>query len=55
MEDGVDFWQLDLDGGERVAPEVRRQLVNRRPQRVVLLALGGAEPHEGRDGKSYAS
>jgi quercetin dioxygenase-like cupin family protein len=118
MEDGVDFWQLDLDGGERfvplrrqlgvstfgmnlivlapgqtgrihrharqeevylvlegelslliegeehrlragglvrVAPEVRRQLVNRRPQRVVLLALGGAEPHEGRDGEAFES
>ena len=26
----------------RVAPEVRRQLVNRRPRRLVLLALGGA-------------
>jgi uncharacterized cupin superfamily protein len=116
MEDGVDFWQLDLDGGERfvpvrrhlgvstfgmnlivlepgqagrihrharqeevylvlegelslmiegedhrlkagglarVAPEVKRQLVNRRSRRVVLLALGGAEPHEGRDGEAF--
>jgi uncharacterized cupin superfamily protein len=118
MEDGVDFWQLDLDGGERfvpvrrhlgvstfglnlivlepghagrihrhkrqeevylvlegelslmiegedhrlhagglarVAPDVKRQLVNRRPQRVVLLALGGAQPHEGRDGEAFES
>jgi uncharacterized cupin superfamily protein len=118
MEDGVDFWQLDLDGGERfvplrrhlgvstfgmnaivlepgqagrihrherqeevylvlegelslmiegedhrlragglarVAPEVRRQLVNRCPQRLVLLALGGSQPHEGRDGRAYDS
>jgi uncharacterized cupin superfamily protein len=39
----------------RVAPEIRRQLVNRRPQRVALLALGGATPHEGRDGVAYAS
>jgi uncharacterized cupin superfamily protein len=39
----------------RVAPNVRRQLVNRRPRRVVLLALGGATPHEGRDGVAYAS
>jgi uncharacterized cupin superfamily protein len=39
----------------RVAPNVRRQLVNRRPQRVVLLALGGATDHTGRDGVAYAS
>jgi uncharacterized cupin superfamily protein len=39
----------------RVAPAVRRQLVNRRPQRVVLLALGGATAHEGRDGEAFAS
>ncbi len=38
----------------RVAPNVRRQLVNRRPQRVVLLALGGATDHTGRDGVAYA-
>ena len=37
----------------RVAPSVRRQLVNRRPQRVVLLALGGATDHTGRDGVAY--
>ncbi len=39
----------------RVAPAVRRQLVNRRPQRVVLLALGGATDHTGRDGVAFAS
>jgi uncharacterized cupin superfamily protein len=39
----------------RVAPNVRRQLVNRRPQRVVLLALGGATDHTGRDGVAYVS
>lgn len=39
----------------RVAPDVRRQLVNRRPQRVVLLALGGATDHTGRDGVAFAS
>jgi len=39
----------------RVAPNVRRQLVNRRPRRVVLIALGGATPHEGRDGVAYES
>ena len=54
---------LLLDGGAshvlgrgaaaRVAPGVRRQLVNRGGERLVLLALGGAEPHEGRDGVAY--
>jgi|SRR5829696_4579959 len=39
----------------RVAPDVRRQLVNKRPQRVAILALGGATPHEGRDGQAFAS
>ncbi|HEX7290443.1 MAG TPA: cupin domain-containing protein [Conexibacter sp.] len=47
--------RVPAHGLARVAPEVRRQLVNRRPQRLVLLALGGATPHEGRDGVAYAS
>jgi mannose-6-phosphate isomerase-like protein (cupin superfamily) len=37
----------------RVAPAVRRQLVNRGPQRLVLLALGGATEHVGRDGEAW--
>jgi uncharacterized cupin superfamily protein len=47
--------RVPTGGLARVAPEVRRQLVNRRPQRLALLALGGATPHEGRDGVAYAS
>lgn len=47
--------RVPAGGLARVAPEVRRQLVNRRPQRLVLLALGGATPHEGRDGLAYPS
>ena len=39
----------------RVAPESRRQLVNRRPRRVALLALGSANAHEGRDGVAFPS
>lgn len=39
----------------RVAPSVRRQLANPGPERLVLLAMGGAEPHEGRDGIAWAS
>jgi mannose-6-phosphate isomerase-like protein (cupin superfamily) len=37
----------------RVAPEVRRQLVNRGPQRLVILALGGDGEHRGRDGRAF--
>jgi uncharacterized cupin superfamily protein len=45
----------DLREGDviRVAPRVRRQLVNRGPGRVVLLALGGANEHVGRDGEAF--
>jgi uncharacterized cupin superfamily protein len=38
----------------RVAPELRRQLVNRHPEPLLLLAMGGAREHEGRDGRAYA-
>jgi mannose-6-phosphate isomerase-like protein (cupin superfamily) len=46
-----------LEPGElvRVAPEVRRQLVNRGPERLVLLALGGAGEHTGRDGEAWTA
>jgi mannose-6-phosphate isomerase-like protein (cupin superfamily) len=37
----------------RVAPAVRRQLLNRGPRRLVLLALGGATEHVGRDGEAW--
>jgi uncharacterized cupin superfamily protein len=39
----------------RVAPSVRRQLVNRGVETLVLLAIGGAEPHVGRDGEAFES
>lgn len=39
----------------RVGPEVRRQLVNRGPEPLLLLAIGGANEHEGRDGRAYES
>ena len=47
----------ELAEGEliRVAPGLRRQLVNYGPGRVVLLALGGAAEHQGRDGEAFAS
>lgn len=39
----------------RVGPAVRRQLVNRGPERAVVLALGGSNEHAGRDGRAWAS
>jgi uncharacterized cupin superfamily protein len=47
--------RTELAVGEliRVASEVRRQLVNRGPGRVVVLALGGAGEHQGRDGEAF--
>jgi mannose-6-phosphate isomerase-like protein (cupin superfamily) len=49
--------ETELASGEliRVAPAVRRQLVNRRPERLVLLALGAAGEHHGRDGEAFAA
>ncbi|MGE0028733.1 MAG: cupin domain-containing protein [Thermoleophilia bacterium] len=46
----------DLEAGEmiRVAPGVRRRVLNLGPQVVNVLAIGGANPHEGRDGLAYA-
>jgi quercetin dioxygenase-like cupin family protein len=48
----------ELGQGElvRVAPAVRRQLVNRQPgEDLLLLALGGAGEHVGRDGEAFES
>ena len=39
----------------RVGPSVRRQLVNAGTERLVLLALGGAGEHAGRDGAAWES
>jgi uncharacterized cupin superfamily protein len=39
----------------RVGPEVRRQLANRGSEPLLVLALGGAHPHQSRDGRAYAS
>jgi mannose-6-phosphate isomerase-like protein (cupin superfamily) len=53
----VEGEESTLERGElvRVAPELRRQLVNRGPGRLALLALGGAREHAGRDGLAYPS
>ncbi len=53
----VEGAESELGEGEliRVAPRLRRQLVNRGPGPLVLLALGGEGEHHGRDGEAFAS
>lgn len=47
----------ELGPGElaRVAPEVRRQLVNGSGENCLVVALGGAHEHVGRDGEAFES
>jgi mannose-6-phosphate isomerase-like protein (cupin superfamily) len=49
--------EQDLRDGQllRVAPEVRRQLVNRGSETCVVVAIGGAGEHVGRDGEAFAT
>lgn len=53
----VEGEEIELTDGEliRVAPDLRRQLVNRGPARLMLLALGGDGDHHGRDGEAFVS
>ena len=53
----VEGEETTLAGGEliRVAPDLRRQLINRHRHRLVCVALGGALEHRGRDGEAFAS
>lgn len=46
---------LGPDQVVRVGPAVRRQLANAGAARVVLVALGGAGEHAGRDGLAWES
>jgi mannose-6-phosphate isomerase-like protein (cupin superfamily) len=48
--------EIELGRGElmRVAPEVRRQLINYGPEAVLLVALGGAAEHQSRDAEAFA-
>lgn len=39
----------------RVPPAVRRQLLNRGPGRLVMIALGGSGEHESRDALAWES
>jgi mannose-6-phosphate isomerase-like protein (cupin superfamily) len=53
----VEGEERELGAGELalVPGHVRRQLVNRRPSRLELLAIGGAGDHQGRDGEAFRS
>lgn len=46
--------ELHRHEAARVAPGVRRRLANHGDEPLLLLALGGAKPHEGRDGLAWA-
>jgi mannose-6-phosphate isomerase-like protein (cupin superfamily) len=46
---------VERDEIVRVGPEVRRQLLNRGPERMVALALGGSGEHAGRDAQAFTS
>jgi quercetin dioxygenase-like cupin family protein len=47
----------ELTAGElaRVAPGLKRQLANPHTEDVLLVALGGANEHLGRDGEAFTS
>ncbi len=52
----VEAREQDLARGTvaRVGPEVRRRLLNRGPEPCVVLAIGAAGEHAGRDGLAYS-
>ena len=47
--------RLERGSTARVAPAIRRQLTNRDPGLLLVVALGGAVDHEGRDGEAFTS
>jgi uncharacterized cupin superfamily protein len=53
----IETEEQTLRAGEliRVGPELRRQLINRSGGPAVVLAIGGAGEHRGRDGEAFAS
>lgn len=54
---GLEGQEHDLGVHElvRIAPRVRRQLMNRHPTRCAVLALGGVGEHTKRDGAAFLS
>ena len=53
--EGSETHEIGTGGVARVAPALRRQLTNRGASPLAVLAIGGAEPHEGRDGRAFRS
>ena len=53
LEDGEH--QLGAGDVARVGPAVRRQLVNRASERLLMIAIGGHGEHEGRDARAWGS
>jgi uncharacterized cupin superfamily protein len=53
--DGEERPTLRRGEAVRVAPELRRQLLNRGGETCAVLALGGSEEHVGRDGIAWES
>jgi uncharacterized cupin superfamily protein len=51
--EGGERHELAQGGTARIAPAVRRQLSNRGSGPARFLAIGGAHPHEGRDGVAF--
>ena len=51
----IEGQETELARGElmRVAPGVKRQLINYGPDRVLLVALGAAGQHDGRDAEAF--
>lgn len=47
--------ELGVDQLARVGPGTRRQLTNPHPRKAVILALGAAGKHEGRDARAWTS
>jgi mannose-6-phosphate isomerase-like protein (cupin superfamily) len=47
--------ELGRNAVARVAPNIRRQLINRHNEVLAILAVGGTGGHEGRDGRAYES
>ena len=53
--DGEGTRELGRADLARVAPDLRRQLSNRTAAPLYVLAIGGANEHDGRDGRAYHS
>jgi uncharacterized cupin superfamily protein len=53
LVEGGEEHTLGVDDAIRVAPGLKRQLVNKGSQKVTFLAVGGAHEHQSRDGEAF--